>query len=413
MNDDIIGKMFGDWKVLYIDENNSEGKNRRYFCECSCGKIKSVRYASLKKGDSKGCGCFWIKNSKIQVGDTIGEWEVVRRGESRNSHRLWLCKCSCGKESWIESTELNSGSTKSCGHGKFKIKTEIYSGDKINEWTVIEEKRNSENGKSLGFLCRCSCGTERIISPSKLKLNPSFSCGHTKEIVMEKGKRIGRLTVVGEGKRTSYGSRTISCKCDCGVIKDIPLTNLIKKKKTLSCGCLARELSSIRKSEYLSKPENRISVKYKWYFIDGKKKIKCRSSYEVFIWNYFKFILNEKIEYEKKIFTIDNETRYTPDFYLPKINTYLEPKGTFFLNEGSRKQMGIIKKLSKTEKILVLFWEDIYKMCELPFSSLTTYLEKAKKLKISPEKYLAERTYYEYRGGYDSKRKGKKELNIQ
>lgn len=406
---DIVGKIFGDWTVLSLIDLDKT-KERKYLCRCSCGKEKPVFYKSLKSGDSKGCGCYWQKVSKVQIGFVFGEWTVLERGVSRNNHRLWLCRCSCGKNSWIESVELSSGSTKSCGHDKYKTKGDIKIGDRFGKWTVVEEERDGL--LFIGFKCECDCGNIRIVQGYSLKSGHTTSCGCKRKIQISAGDKFGRLTVISEGKMRGI-RRFILCKCECGTEKEIPLSNLMKENSTKSCGCLARELSSIRKSEYLSNPENVVSSRYYWYFLDGKNKIKCRSSYEVFIWNYFKFSLNEEIEYEKKVFKIDEETRYIPDFYLPRMNMYLEPKGTFFLNDSSRKQMVIIEKLSKTEKILVLFWEDIYKMCELPFSSLTTYLEKAKKLKISPEKYLAERIYYEYRGGYDSKRKGKKELNIQ
>ena len=36
-------------------------------------------------------------------------------GKSDNGARIWLCKCDCGKEHYVESCRLNKNGTKSCG----------------------------------------------------------------------------------------------------------------------------------------------------------------------------------------------------------------------------------------------------------------------------------------------------------
>ena len=50
------------------------------------------------------------------------------------------------------------------------------SGVKFNRWTVIERRGSNRRGKSL-WLCRCDCGTERIISAETLRKGQSMSCG--------------------------------------------------------------------------------------------------------------------------------------------------------------------------------------------------------------------------------------------
>lgn len=42
-------------------------------------------------------------------------------------------------------------------------------------WTVI--KRGSNLGNRVRFLCRCKCGTERLVKPNSLVRNLSKSCG--------------------------------------------------------------------------------------------------------------------------------------------------------------------------------------------------------------------------------------------
>lgn len=55
------------------------------------------------------------------------------------------------------------------------------------------------------------------------------------------GRRFGRLLVVENLNVNSHGSKLHRCICDCGNIKDVPISYL-KSKHTTSCGCLVREL---------------------------------------------------------------------------------------------------------------------------------------------------------------------------
>lgn len=61
---DLTGKRFGRWTVLYKDEERSlkskkENKTTIIFwiCKCDCGNIKSVQGGNLKRGASRSCGC--------------------------------------------------------------------------------------------------------------------------------------------------------------------------------------------------------------------------------------------------------------------------------------------------------------------------------------------------------------------
>ena len=55
---DLTGRFFGKWKVLYRTENI--GKNTYWVCECNCDKHtqKPVATKSLLGGKSKSCGCY-------------------------------------------------------------------------------------------------------------------------------------------------------------------------------------------------------------------------------------------------------------------------------------------------------------------------------------------------------------------
>ncbi|MFA6974277.1 MAG: hypothetical protein WC238_06145 [Parcubacteria group bacterium] len=61
------------------------------------------------------------------------------------------------------------------------------------------------------------------------------------KIELKQGQRFGKLTVIGEGERfiqpSGQGQRGIICQCDCGNIKTIRLSQLIRLR-IKSCGCI-------------------------------------------------------------------------------------------------------------------------------------------------------------------------------
>ena len=52
-------------------------------------------------------------------------------------------------------------------------------GERYGNWTVLEKAKKPEDSKSSSafWLCRCDCGTERIVSGNVLKQGKSKSCG--------------------------------------------------------------------------------------------------------------------------------------------------------------------------------------------------------------------------------------------
>ena len=60
------------------------------------------------------------------------------------------------------------------------------------------------------------------------------------------GQRFGRLSVIAEAGRSIHGGNVIwYCQCDCGRSRDVLSTSL-RLGDTTSCGCLQKELATIR-----------------------------------------------------------------------------------------------------------------------------------------------------------------------
>jgi hypothetical protein len=50
------------------------------------------------------------------TGEVFGRLTVVRRvGSDQHKRAMWLCRCQCGAERHVISTNLQSGNTTSCG----------------------------------------------------------------------------------------------------------------------------------------------------------------------------------------------------------------------------------------------------------------------------------------------------------
>lgn len=93
-------------------------------------------------------------------------------------------------------------------------------GQKYGMLTVIEQASSTADGQRR-WLCRCECGTEKIIMGSNLKRGTTVSCGCKKRSNLT-GQKFGRLTVLERSDRYgSRGSRKVplwKCRCECGAI---------------------------------------------------------------------------------------------------------------------------------------------------------------------------------------------------
>lgn len=89
--------------------------------------------------------------------------------------------------------------------------------------------------------------------------------GPRKHPVIQPGQRYGRWTVVREGERRAAGARTLLCRCDCGTEKIVDEVRL-RNGRSRSCGCL--RIDSKMAHGYAARSENngRVSRTYNtWY----------------------------------------------------------------------------------------------------------------------------------------------------
>lgn len=111
---DYTGRKFGELTVLGIAVDEP-GKPKKWKCLCSCGNTTIVQSNNLKTGQTKSCGCLKVKPASLD-GQKFGRLTVIRRGENyADGTTSQICLCDCGKQIRVRSRALLTGNTRSCG----------------------------------------------------------------------------------------------------------------------------------------------------------------------------------------------------------------------------------------------------------------------------------------------------------
>ena len=134
--------------------------------------------------------------------------------------------------------------------GKLKDLT----GLKFGTFTPFERVKKKKTGKGnkirvyYYWKCKCECGEIKDIDSSNLLKLQGKWCGCVGNSRARIGQKYGRLTLEERlPNRVSKGrSRPLwKVRCDCGTYKEV-LTETLFSGKTLSCGCLQREVTRER-----------------------------------------------------------------------------------------------------------------------------------------------------------------------
>ncbi len=242
---DLTGQTIGLWQVLAPAARNAQGR-KQYLCRCACGNERIVLESALLNGTSKSCGCWRKKDEKTDVdltGQTFGYWTVLGPAEKADQGSEYFhCRCICGQERDIPENTLRSGQSKSCGCRNKHV--EDLTGQQFGYWTVLERAEPGPRGETR-YLCRCRCGTEKIVPASNLRRGISRSCGclraelktTTGDLV---GRKFGSWTVIAPADPYINRTKRYLCRCRCGTEKIIVATTLTHGL-TKSCGCRGKD----------------------------------------------------------------------------------------------------------------------------------------------------------------------------
>lgn len=306
MVEDLTGKQFGLWDVLYRDVGKHKTRDIRWICKCKCGTIKSVLGKYLRTGKTMSCGC----DKKVDLtGQRFGKLTVLETLYNYNGYKraTYRCVCDCGNEIYVKSAQIYK--RKDCGCVGTR---KDYTGHKFGKLTVLEMLYNYKENVTY-CRCKCDCGNEIITRANGLASGNTTSCGciHSPNLI---GRKFGRLTVVKELESHTPQRRWL-CQCECGGVAKAN-SHTLTSGHTQSCGCL--------RSESVSK-------------------------FEMFISN----ILNDNDIYYHREFGFDDckgvgNKKLRFDFYLPEYNTLIEYDGEQHFKPieyfGGEEHFNILKK---------------------------------------------------------------------
>jgi len=129
--------------------------------------------------------------------------------------------------------------------------------DKFGKWLVIKEVKVIQKRSAVfkHYLCRCACGTEKIVRSDSLRHGRSTQCENCRKA--EKKIKVDSFigTTVGNWKiiKTTINPKrplqqSFLCQCKCGLFKIIDASK-IKLRKNLSC-----HLCNVTKHGYEGSP---------------------------------------------------------------------------------------------------------------------------------------------------------------
>lgn len=167
----------------------------------------------------------------------------------------------------------------------------VKDGDIFGSWTVLH--KDPSNGRK--WVCSCDCGAIKSVYEGTLSNGASTSCGCSK-IHISPGDVFGKLTVMERTESSDRGNSRWLCSCECGDETTVVGTSL-SKGMTKSCGCTNRT------NGHRSSNETMVSIALETMGIP--------------------------FEYEPQRFDLGNGS-YTPDFFLPTMNLWMEVKSSRF-----------------------------------------------------------------------------------
>lgn len=177
----LLGQRFGKLVVL---EKTHKGRYIAWRCQCDCGNEIIVITHNLLAGIVVSCGCYRKENaaklfSKDLTGQKFSELTVLGpTKERKNGAIVWECQCSCGNKTYVQTGNLSSGHTKSCGHlnkNKPNLRSQLI-GKRFGRLIVMEYLESNHKNQSI-WRCKCDCGNYTIASSALLNLGHKSSCG--------------------------------------------------------------------------------------------------------------------------------------------------------------------------------------------------------------------------------------------
>ena len=181
----LIGQRFGLLTVVEDSGQRVEGGVILWRCKCDCGSEILATRQQLVSGNVTNCGCIpkqyaSKRQAEDLTGRQFGDLTALRRVENDKRGKVcWLCRCSCGKESVVQASQLKSGKTRSCGCKRYDTVYNKYdlTGQRFGRLTASYHLNKENHAESSFWHCRCDCGKEVDVATTSLVHGLTKSCG--------------------------------------------------------------------------------------------------------------------------------------------------------------------------------------------------------------------------------------------
>lgn len=180
-----IGSSFGELTVVEaVDRRFRPAGNVLWVCECSCGRMAVASSAELRSGRKAKCrkhhGEPATEHFRDLAGQVFGSLLVMREScKTIDGGIMWRCLCECGKTIDVESGDLISGHTSSCGckeRQKPPMRHVDHTGERFGRLLALEPTGEVRH-RSTVWRCLCDCGKSCVVAAHDLKNGNTSSCG--------------------------------------------------------------------------------------------------------------------------------------------------------------------------------------------------------------------------------------------
>lgn len=180
------GNIYGDWLVLFKEEELTKQKKRAiWVCECrTCKTKKNISGSDLRTRLPKCPNCKLKENQTSEINNRYGKMTVIDFSYiNKDRHYIWKCKCDCGNIEDVSGTLLRNGTKICCNEcnkenhlpqPNFIDET----GNKYGLLTVL--KRDPSKTKTAFWICQCDCGKIISVWGNHLRKKHTQSCGCTR-----------------------------------------------------------------------------------------------------------------------------------------------------------------------------------------------------------------------------------------
>lgn len=137
---DEIGNRYG--RLLVTERLENVGSAAVWKCLCDCGNTKQILGITLRQG-RRSCGCDVkdrlkkLSNNRLMdlIGNSYGKLVVICRHEASigQGNSRWICRCACGSEKVVIGKNLRTGATTSCGCARSEKLCEMYADRRLPE----------------------------------------------------------------------------------------------------------------------------------------------------------------------------------------------------------------------------------------------------------------------------------------